>query len=228
MTNENKKQDYKNTLSWTLFAAVIIAGLIWGVPHIIRKIFDTPVAVAENGYALAQKIAGDIGEALQFRPIITVNQEVVFDRSVPIAQLALAEKKFTHVYTLEDSFMHSKKKISIKGHFRAKGGYDLSEPFMIDVSKDGKSVAASVPEPKVLSVELMREEILEEEGGLWNSISAKDRDFAKNSLLLGARKTVNSSSLKAEVEDELERRLRDLLKGDEVALSITAASKLSQ
>lgn len=210
--------EYKKYLAMSVLAAVIIAGVL----IFFKSCTEAPAKEAGRAYDVARRFAKDCAEVLQFRPVIMVNQEVVFDRAVPIAELALAEKTFIHTYTWEQTWLRSTKKLSLQGTFRAKGGYDLTKPFVVIISEDGKSVSATVPEVQVLSVELQNEKIVSDENGWWNNISTEDREAAKNALLREARAKARASSLRSEVEEELQRKLRGLLQEDEISLSVLA------
>lgn len=200
----NTEGNHKNYLAIAVLSAVVIGGIVFA----FKSCAETPTKEASKAYELTRKIAKDVIKALEFQPVVIINQEVIFDQSAPIAELALAEKGFTHTYTWEQSWLKSKKKIVLKGNFKAKGGYDLTQPFTISILNDGKEISAKVPASKILSVELLGEEIVEDQDGWWNDVTKEDRQNAKNAFLASARQKADQSSLKKDVDDELERRLR--------------------
>lgn len=168
---------------------------------------DKGMETAERSYVLARKLAKDVVKALQIQPQVTIGSEVVYEQTKGILELAIVERRFAQSYTWEESWLGSTKRIELKGTFVAKAGYDMTQPFVVNISPDGHDVRARVPPAKILSVELLSERVLQDEEGFWNALNATDRENAKNALLQLARANLEKSNLKAEADAELVKRL---------------------
>jgi hypothetical protein len=198
--------------SWVIVVALL--GIIW-LATLYLFFFKAPAALvdkgfesAEKSYSLARKVAKDVIQALQFQPQVTIGSEVVYEQSAPILELATVERRFAQTYSWENKWLGSTKRIELRGTFLAKAGYDMTKRFVVQISPDGKDVRASVPAAQILSMELQSEQILQDDPGLWNSLSVQDREQAKNELLKLARANVEKSNLKTQADAELMKRLR--------------------
>ncbi len=158
---------------------------------------------ANQAYDLARRLAKDVDDAINFRPRITCEGAMVVEAGEPIAEFSTVEKAFEHTYAWESTWLGSTKRIKLKGHFVAKAGYDLTKPFVIDVSKDRQTIRAKMPPPKLNSVEQTKVEVLQDENGLWNRISAEERQNALNALLADARKALDSTTILADADAAL-------------------------
>ncbi len=177
--------------------------------------FRGPAALADKGmetvdksYTLARRVAHDVIRALQIEPRVRIGSEVVYEQTKGILELATAQRTFAQTYYWEQSWLGSTKKLELRGTFIAKAGYDMTKPFVVDITPDGRTVRARVPPAKILSVELVREVTLQDENGIWNELKPEDREAANNSLLQLARTNVDKSNLRDQADVELMRRLQ--------------------
>jgi hypothetical protein len=195
-------------LGFAVILAVAAAAFYFVVFRGPAVLVDKGMETAERSYDLARKLAKDVVKALQIQPQVTIGSEVVYEQTKGILELATVERRFAQSYTWEESWLGSTKRIELKGTFVAKAGYDMTQPFVVNISPDGKEVRARVPPPKILSMELLTERVLQDEGGFWNTLNSADRENAGNELLKLARANVEKSNLKTEAEAELLKRLR--------------------
>jgi len=99
-------------------------------------------------------------KVFQVRPQITENQKVVFTQTAPIAELAVVTKEeqvsleFDISYqVLSETVPLTEKKLSAQAVYRIKAGFDLREPFSVEIDPKTHEIHARLPPAKILSVE---------------------------------------------------------------------------
>ena len=184
-------------LSLALGLTLVVAAIFLGLYVLLVK---APAAAANQGYDLARRISQDLERQFHLRPHITVDSHVFIEGDTATLELATVSRRFLHEYTLSHEWAGSTKTLVLRGEFIAKAGYNLREPFSIDISSDGRSVKARLPSPHLLSLEETRESVLQDASGFWNWLTPEDRTAAKNNLLTAARKTMEDSDLTSAAE----------------------------
>ena len=169
----------------------------------------------------SKDIAAAIKETLNFNGQIMLRDETVYEADRDITELAIREKTYTYTYQWEHKWAGSTKELKIQGRFRGKSGYDFTEklanpknPWGIEVAEDG-AVTARMPEPTILSVEMLNYQILEDSNGFWNKVSKEDREQAVNRLQHGAKKRFSESGVLEEVDSTFAQQIEDALSGFE-------------
>jgi hypothetical protein len=99
----------------------------------------------------------------------------------------------------------------LQGTFAAKAGFNLREPFTIRIRQDSRDVTASLPKPRLLSLEMTGYKVLEDDNGWWNAISSSDRESAVMRLTETARKQALSSGLLADAQRTATARITEIL-----------------
>jgi hypothetical protein len=181
---------------------------------------DKAIDKVNKGWDTAKRIGNDIDKVINLRPKVTMGGTTVVEASKEIAEMSLVEKPFEHTYTWEHVWLGSTKRLTLKGHFIAKAGYDLTKPFSIDVSEDGQSIRATVPPAKLNSLDQLRVEILKDESGIWNGISKEDRQNAINALNFEAKKALERTSLLSDADAALMTRLEGVIRKNAPTASI--------
>jgi hypothetical protein len=171
-----------------------------------------PSDLGSNAVDLAQRIGTDMDDVIHFRPKITTAGTTIIEASKQITELSVVEKSFEHTYTWESTWLGSTKRLKLKGSFVAKAGYDLAKPFSIDISEDGQSILATMPPAKINSVEQAKVEILQDENGIWNKVSAQERQDVMNALAAEARKSLEQTSLLSDVDSALVTALEKVIR----------------
>lgn len=176
-------------------------------------------------FAAPVKTGKDIVEAIKegmnFNGRITLRETTVYEADRDITELAIREKNYSYTYQWEHSWAGSTKQLKLQGRFRGKAGYDFTgelkdpqNPWGIEVSEDG-TVTARMPEPTVLSVEMVDYQILEDSNGMWNKVSKEDREKAVNQLQRGAKQRFAESRVLEEVDATFMQQIEDALAGFE-------------
>lgn len=165
-------------------------------------------ATTKAAKEIAQAISQECRAAFNTTPTITINHRVVTAESHPIAELATASKTVSVDTTYVSTWLHSTKTISVRGVFVAKAGFDLNQRFKINLQTSPKMVTVTLPNPKILSVEMAADEITDQKGGVVNWLQPEDHEAALRQLTGEAKLAIQKSSIKDAAKAELEKRIR--------------------
>lgn len=171
-----------------------------------------PPEIANKWYDLARKITKDVDDVVHIRPRVTFGGITLLKESNSIKELSTTERNFDCTYTSENTWMGSTKRIELKGSFVGKAGYDLVQPFSIDIAADGKTIRAHMPPVQINSVEQVKMEVMKDENGIWNKISPQEREQGINALLGQARKSLEKSGILREADEAFTRQLEEAIR----------------
>ncbi len=160
---------------------------------------------------LAHNAAEGIRRNFNFTPEVRLNEIVVVQQSAPILELATVSKSLMVEDTYTHTFLGSTKILVVRGIFNAKAGYDLKQKFLLRITTNPTKIIAEFPEPKLLSLEMARYEVVRDESGWWNYITREEREAAVNRLQEKARQQVLASGLLRDAQTLMERELNTLL-----------------
>jgi hypothetical protein len=185
-----------------------------------------PTTLAQKSYDGAKQIGHDISEAFQFTPEITVNNTVVLQQQTPILELATLSQNFQHEYEWTNTRFGSTKKITIKGSFEAKAGFDLNKRFALEITDDKALVF--LPKPKLLSLESLNDIKFEDEDGYWNWVNMEDRSKAINAFTTDAKKYAQQAEFVTKAQQAMEGKLREILKlhGKEMEIHYSESERI--
>lgn len=189
---------------------LIIILLITGCIAAYVIVVVIPTQLAQRSYDGAKQIGRDISKAFQFTPEITVNNTVVLQQQTPILELATLAQDFQHEYEWTNTHFGSTKKITIKGSFKAKAGFDLNKRFALEITDDKALVF--LPKPQLLSIESLNDVKFEDESGYWNWVNMEDRSKAINAFNTDARKYAQQAEFVSKAQQSMEEKLREILK----------------
>jgi hypothetical protein len=177
-----------------------------------------PARLAEKSYNAAKQIGKDISKAFQFTPEIEVNNIIVLQQQTAVLELATIKQQFQHQYAWTNTWAGSTKKITISGIFESKAGFDLNRRFSI--SLDDKKAVVILPEPQVLSVELISDVKFNDEHGVWNWVNGQDRANAINAFQRDARKFAAQADFVQQAKVNMERQLGRILQQHQKEMEI--------
>lgn len=167
--------------------------------------------VTEEARRMADTIAREFNKTLNFIPEVKVDSVIVIEASTPKLELVTLERKALVRHRWSHTWMHSTKIVEIEATFTARAGFDLREPFRVQIDPRTRNVGADFPSPKILSIGMSDVRILNDEDGYWNKLTAEDREKAFRELEKKARRQFEDSSLLAETRTEAEKQVKDLL-----------------
>lgn len=199
-----------------LTLTVIVLGTIYGCSVMADRTVD--------------HVVDAFAKVFQVRPQITVNQKVVFTQTAPIAELAVVTKEeqvsleFDVDYEiLSHPIPLTQKKLTAQAVYRIKAGFDLHEPFSVEIDPKTHAIHAKLPPAKILSVEQVGDLSLVGEDAWLNRVNDTDRTQILDSLQKAARSQAENSGLKEDAQKEAQDRLEEILRhnGENVELEWT-------
>lgn len=200
------------------FVALALAGvllLVIGALTVGYVAVDLPAEIArriEGGAtASAREIATQIAAAFQVQPKVVVGHRTVVEQRSDVLKLVTVEETLTERQRLDESWLHSTKTLEIEADFVIRAGFDLAQPFVIEVDSGTGAVRVMLPPAEILSTELADVRFVHEEDGLWNRLTPADREAAIRDLRLRVGLRARESDLLVRARTSAEKRLRDLL-----------------
>jgi hypothetical protein len=160
---------------------------------------------------LAENTAEGIRELFNFTPRVSIEQTVVIEQNTPILEVATVSRTVTVDHQWSHTWLGSTKTLHLKGVFTAKAGFDLRQPFTVDIQKNPLRVVASLPPPQLLSLQMERYDILRDESGWWNRISDEDRERAVGDLHKTAHARAEASGILKDAQATAEMRIREIV-----------------
>ncbi|MFZ4682004.1 MAG: DUF4230 domain-containing protein [Terrimicrobiaceae bacterium] len=206
----------------TVFAWVALAGAV-SILLTVLVIWRTGSIVTEEARQMAASVAADFQRTLNFTPEVRVDSVVIVAGTTPALELATATKQALVRHRWTHTWLQSTKNLEIEATFTAKAGFDLSQPFRIQINPETKWISAELPQPKILSIGMSDVRIIRDEDGLWNKLTAQDREEAFRALEKEADKKFAASNLVSEALFEGEKRFQEVLKDSGARLKIEAA-----
>jgi len=160
---------------------------------------------------LARNTAEGIRELFNFTPRVSIDQTVIIEQNTPILEVATVSRTVTVDHLWSHTWLGSTKTLHMKGVYTAKAGFDLRQPFEVDIRKNPLRVIASLPPPRLLSLQMNHYDILRDESGWWNRISDEDRERAVEELSGTARSRAEASGILEEAQATAELRIREIV-----------------
>ena len=170
----------------------------------------------------------ELGKILveQLRPQVTIDQRIVLGETQPTVEVALFSQELAIDYNYTTTWAGSTKEFSIWGKFLAKAGYNLSSKSTVEINVNTKEMKmeAKLPEPELVAFEEVDFKIVRDNDGLWNKLSAQERENAINGLRAKAKDQAKAlvTVLKDKTKSQLEKKL---VAGDTKEVHIEFRSK---
>jgi hypothetical protein len=164
--------------------------------------------------SLAKELAETVKNTLGMTPQVTVNQRVIFKRTNEILELAMIEQDFDVEHETSHKWMGSEKKVSLRGTYRAKIGFDLGKGFNIEVRRGGflrpGQIVLQLPRAEVLSVEPLEVQKTKA-SGLINWVTNRDIEAATRELTALAQDKASKLDMLEDAEKRIENSLNQAL-----------------
>ena len=166
-------------------------------------------------------------QVLRVQPQVTVNQRIVLTQTAPIAELAVVTKEELvtiglnqHLEVLSVQIPLTEKKLTAEAAYRIKAGFDLREPFSVEIDPATHAVHAAMPHAKILSVEQVGDLVYHGEDATLNRITDEERTQVLANLNAAAHDAAEKSTLKAEAEQQISQRLNEIISHNGQSLQI--------
>jgi len=164
--------------------------------------------------SVAKQLADTVKNTLGMTPQVTINQKIIYKRTNEILELAMIEQDFDIEHETSHTWMRSEKRITLRGTYRAKIGFDLQKGFNIAVQRGNflkpGQITLQLPRAEVLSVEPLELQKAKT-SGLINWVTNKDMEVAVRELAELAQNKASKLEMLEDAEKRIENRLNDAL-----------------
>jgi hypothetical protein len=189
--------------------------LVLGALTVSYVAVDLPAEIArrmtDGATASAREIAVQVAAAFQVQPKVVVGRRTVVEQRSDVLKLVTIEETLTERQRLDESWLHSTKTLEIEADFVICAGFDLAQPFVIEVDPGTGALRVTLPPAEILSMELGDVRFLKDEDGWWNRLTPADREAAIRDLRLRVGLRARNSDLLVKARASAEKRLADLL-----------------
>ena len=183
--------------------AVILfcAFALWRCERVATKVATQPGEIAAT-------VSQAFKDILQIQPRVIVNERVVVNQSSSVLELAVLSREVEVEREFEHTWLGSTKRLRLRGAYRIKTGFDLTQPFSVELSDaPGTPARVSLPAPKILSVEPVHVEVLALENGLWNKVQPENLESEIAALPDEARRKAQRIGVVREAEESIVKQL---------------------
>lgn len=195
----------KDRLFWL---TVLGAGFVTTIVTALAWIFLlNPVRQAVN---TGNAIQAQFVHLLNLTPRITANNAVIFAQNTPTLELVTVERQALVRHRFEESWLHSTKTFEVEASFTARAGFHLHDEFTVNILRGGKIAEVRLPTAKILSVDMADIRILRDEDGLWNKLTAQDREKAVRTLTKTAKAEFLQTDILKAATQEAEKQIREI------------------
>ena len=195
----------KDRLFWL---TVLGAGLVTVLVTALAWMFLlNPVRQAVN---TGNAIQAQFARLLNLTPRITANNAVIFAQNSPTLELVTVERQALVRHRFEESWLHSTKTFEVEAPFTARAGFHLHDEFTVNIPRGGKIAEVRLPTAKILSVDMGDIRILRDEDGLWNKLTAQDREKAIRTLTKTAKTEFLQTDILKAATQEAEKQIRQI------------------
>lgn len=209
---ESRRSPARTAITITL--CLLLLG-VFGVLTVRHVAIDLPAEVANRALRgakdSAREIAEQIAAAFQVQPKVIVGHTTVIEQRSEVLQLVTLEQILTERRRTDESWLLSTKTLEVEADFIVRVGFDLTEPFIVQIDESTGGLRVTLPPPKILSTEVRDVRFLRDENGLWNPLTGDDRERALRDLRLRVAARARTGDLLAQARANAEKRLTDLL-----------------
>jgi len=149
-------------------------------------------------------------EVLNLTPRIMANNAVIFAQNTPTLELVTVERQAMVRHRFEESWLHSRKTFEVEAPFTARAGFHLRDALTVNIPRGGTTAEIRLPAAKILSVEMGEIRILLDEDGLWNKLTAQDREKAIRTLTKSAKANFLETDILKAATLEAEKQIRGI------------------
>jgi Protein of unknown function (DUF4230) len=157
---------------------------------------------------IAHALSEAFREKLGLSPAIRIRDWVVVEERKPIAELALVSRDTDIGHRVQSVLLHSRAELSLRAAYRVKAGFDLrSADFSAKLDPGLKQAWLDLPAPRVLSVEMIRYDVLADRSGWWNRISEDEKALAMRDMQARAKLEAIRAGILADCRQRLDAEL---------------------
>lgn len=167
--------------------------------------------VSKEAREMATTLAYKVRQELGIEPEVRVDGVVVIQGVRPAMEVVTSSSEILARHRWSHRWLGSTKHLELEAVFVARFGFTPEKPLRLAIDGTTSTVAAEIPSPMLLSLEMGDPKILRDEDGLWNRLTAADREEAFRALREQARQKAESPSHVQQARAVLESRILAIL-----------------
>lgn len=162
-----------------------------------------------NDYAALYR---EFEKKLNLTPQITINRTLVIQQSAPAMELVTHKRRLEQSILWTSTLLRSTKAVKLTGEVTASAGFNLQEPFSIEIDTAKKTILVRYPRPRLLSLQVDSIRTTEDPG-YWNWITEENRNEAlKRFTSEAGKEIVAHTPLLEEARQSLRAQFTEILK----------------
>ncbi|MDB5047051.1 MAG: hypothetical protein JWO30_122 [Fibrobacteres bacterium] len=170
-------------------------------------------------HAIGRALSAALEDKLRARPAIYLRNYVVVEEKKPIAEFALVSRQTDVERRIESVLLHSKAELTLRAVFNVKAGFDFRAARLDAILDPGlKKARLELSAPKILSLEMIRYEVLVDRSGWWNRISESEKEMAMRDMQADAKLEAIKAGILKDCRQALENEMADIAKRTGVVL----------
>ena len=195
------------TESASIFLILVTITLCFAyIMQVIGKGFKD---LRQDAVKTSEVAVGVVKTILNLTPEVSMGTFVTAQKTTNILELAFISKEFPIDYVYENKFLRSTKKLTLRGQYTVKAGFNLDGRFTLEFDETSKRIHATFPGSRILSVQQNGYEVISDDG-CWNKLNQKDQELAVNEMNRRAEAAALEMQVCEEAKASLCRRLLDL------------------
>lgn len=192
-------------------AIAVFALIFWAAWRIVRDAGRAGVAVIRASGEVATQVAEGLARVMRdtfnLQPRVTIAGETRIDGPQVARELVVVKQSLERGHEWSSQRLWSTKKIAMSARFTVSVGFDLTQPIVIEVGGDGRTARVTLPEPRILAVQIDALNPAREEGGWWNRITPEDRSVVQQEMQRLVEQDASEGGLLDQADAELRRVL---------------------
>jgi hypothetical protein len=200
------------TLTLVSVTAISVAVCVYkSIDRVVSAPRETVRQAGQTVEQFIQAFAGELRKVFGTEPRISVERRVIQSGGQALRELALYKETVLIREEWVNTSWKSTKRLQVYQPFTVKAGFDLNR-LKFEVNPQSREVTVTLSESTIVSVEYAGDyEVVKEEHGLWNRISASDRDAIVNSLPQKAQQEAERLGLRDKAAEQLKLFLQPML-----------------
>jgi hypothetical protein len=201
-------------LTLTLASVTVISVAVCVYKSIDRVLSAPRETIKQTGQSaeeLVRTFAAELRKLFGSEPRISVNRRIVQTGGEAIRELALYKETVLINEEWTNTSWKSTKRLHVQQPFALKAGFDLNR-LKFEVDPVNREVTATISESTIVNIEYAGDyEVLKQEHGFWNRITARERDTILNSLPQKAKEEAEALQLRDKAAEQLRALLQPIL-----------------
>ena len=153
----------------------------------------------------------------------TLSQEMVLQEVRAVAKLVSSEMTVRDVVTYRNTRYGSTKQALIVVTGKILAGIDLDEGTTVQIDSAQRRITITIPEAKVLAVDIVQLRTYDEQRGLWNPFQPSDRDAIYGEVRRQLHRTAGDMGIVARANESAARMLETMFSVDGYAAEVRFA-----